>query len=66
MAHFLYLALAFGGALLVVLSILLSYYLFVCWNIRREDRFGTATGQAPTRGCQVARNVTGLHSMRMA
>jgi hypothetical protein len=66
MASFLNLLLVFGGALLIVLVVVFGYYLFLCWNIRREDRFGTATGQAPTRGCQAARNVTGLRSLRMA
>ncbi len=53
-------------ALSVAYGVLFGAFFAISFAIRREDKVGTLTGQAPSRACQSARYMTGWHRSRWA
>lgn len=54
----------FTFVLLIACGVLLGAFLAISFAIRREDKRGSLTIQAPTRACRSARHVAGFHRLR--
>ena len=48
----------------VAFGVLFGAFFAISFAIRREDKVGTLTGQAPSKACQSARHVAGFHRLR--